>query len=78
MLSKLGTAEDGNIIKTPLTHHDFLWYNRPSRMIYHYDQEALNKVWWGIEATPASTIDVMHVIRNSHTHNQYYLSQKNI
>jgi hypothetical protein len=66
MLSKLKQSSDFNLIKKQLTHHDFVWYNRPSRMIYEYDENDLNKVWWGIEATPLDCKKLMARIKNEH------------
>lgn len=66
MLSKLQTPQDFNFIKQQLSHHDFVWYNRPSRMIYAYDQDKLNKMWWGIEATSAPCKKIMSSIRELH------------
>ncbi len=59
MLSKLKQRNDFMIIPSLLTHHDFVWYNRPSRMIYEYTQEELDTIWWGIEATPLDTTKTM-------------------
>lgn len=55
MLSKLKEAEDFDLIHHIKKHHYFVWYNRPSRMIYGYSKEELDKVWWGIEASSLST-----------------------
>ncbi len=66
MLSKLQKEEDFNLIPSLLTHHNFVWYNRPSRMIYECNQKELDKVWWGIEATPLSVAKTMKNIRTHH------------
>lgn len=66
MLSKLQMPSDFNLITTQLTHHDFVWYNRPSRMIYQYDHDELAQVWWAIEATPAPSRKTMRGIRMHH------------
>ncbi len=66
MLSKLHKPDDFDLIKEALKDHDFVWYNRPSRMIYQYDQDKLNKIWWGIEATPAPCNKIMRALRAVH------------
>jgi len=66
MLSKLKQADNFHIIPSLLKYHDFMWYNRPSRMIYEYTQEELDTIWWGIEATPTNTKKIMrHIATNS-------------
>lgn len=72
MLSKLQTTADFDIVTQQLTHHDFVWYNRPSRMIYGYDQDKLNKMWWAIEATSAPCKKIMHNIQAIHNPNNQY------
>ena len=71
MLSKLKQPNDFAIISALLTHHDFVWYNRPSRMIYQYTQEELDTIWWGIEATPLDTTKAMLYIA---AHKLHHLS----
>ncbi len=66
MLSKLKEPKDFSLITRQLLHHDFVWYNRPSRMIYEYNQKELDSVWWGIEATPLSPTITMKAINKSH------------
>lgn len=66
MLSKLHTPADFTLIQQQLTHHDFVWYNRPSRMIYTYNQDKLNKMWWAIEATSAPCKEIMCNIQAIH------------
>ena len=66
MISKLNHPKDFQIIKTLLCHHDFVWYNRPSRMVYEYDKNELGKVWWGIESSSANRRFVMHGIKHQH------------
>ncbi len=67
MLSKLKQDSDFSLISSILTHHDFVWYNRPSRMIYQYSQPELDTVWWGIEATPLSAKQLMAGIKKHHS-----------
>ncbi len=66
MLSKLHHTEDLNLITSLLTHHDFVWYNRPSRMIYQYNTKELQKTWWGIEASPVKPNGLMRAISMQH------------
>jgi hypothetical protein len=66
MLSKLRTPTDLNLITSLLTHHDFVWYNHPSRMVYQYNEKELQKVWWGIEATPIKPDKLMRAINMQH------------
>ena len=66
MLSKLHEPKDFNLITAQLTHHDFVWYNRSSRMIYQYNKDELKKVWWGTEATPTNVKQTMSGIRTHH------------
>ena len=71
MLSKLKQDNDFLIIPSLLTHHDFVWYNRPSRMIYEYSQEELDTIWWGIEAT---SFDARKAMQHIATHKLHHLS----
>ncbi len=57
MLSKLTSADSFNLVDTINTYHDFIWYNRPSRMFVPLSQEERNKKWWAAEASPISTED---------------------
>ncbi len=66
MLSKLNKPYDFNKITSLLMHHDFVWYNHPSRMIYEYDTNDLSHVWWGVEATATNRKYVMNGIRHQH------------
>ena len=66
MLSKLQKKADFSIISSSLGHHDFTWYNRPSRMIYQYDKNQLAKNWWALEASPLDTHEMMRFIRLNH------------
>ncbi len=52
MLSKLKNEKNFNLIPYLKKQNHFVWYNRPSRMVYQYSEQELNKVYWGIEASP--------------------------
>ncbi len=65
MLGKLQQSSDCAIIPQQLKFHDFIWFNRPSRMIYQNNEEQLEKVWWGIEASPSATNELMQSIKKS-------------
>ena len=69
MLAKLETKKDFELIPKLQTVHNFVWYNRPSRMIYEYNKEQLGSVWWGIEATAYSPIKAMKQIKSYHCKN---------
>ncbi len=66
MLSKLKTENDFQLIPQLQTLHSFVWYNRPSRMIYEYSIEQLDSVWWGIEATSYDSGKTMKQIKSYH------------
>ncbi len=69
MLAKLGTKKDFKLIPKLQTLHSFIWYNRPSRMIYEYNKEQLESVWWGIEATSYNSDKTMKCIQSHHCKN---------
>lgn len=66
MLSKFKAEESFSIIPKLQTLHNFVWYNRPSRMIYGYNEEQLSSVWWGIEATSYDRNKTMEYIKSYH------------
>ena len=66
MLSKLQHADDFKLILSDFMQHDFVWYNRPSRLIYNYTQKELDKCWWGIESNAQPVRQTMHNIRRMH------------
>ena len=63
MLSKLKHATDFTLIDQINTYHDFIWYNRPSRMIPDMTPEERNKQWWGIESSPLSIEEFSSLVR---------------
>lgn len=65
MLSKFTTKNSFEIIPYTKSHHYFVWYNHPSRMVYGYNQQELDHDnWWGIEASPLTAIEVARGITN--------------
>ncbi len=66
MLDKLQRKKDFQLIPKLQRLHNFVWYNRPSRMIYEYNKEQLGSVWWGIEATPYNLKKTMTNIKSYH------------
>ncbi len=62
MLSKLTSAKDFNIVDNVKKYHDFVWYNRPSRMIPSFTAEERNKQWWGIESSPLPTEEFAELV----------------
>lgn len=65
MLSKLQHTTDASLLSSQSKYHDFLWFNRPSRMIYSYNQNELDRVWWGSEASPTATKTVLPMVKNT-------------
>jgi hypothetical protein len=47
LLSKIQCAQDFSLITKFLQYHDFVWYNRPSRMVYRNRKGK----WWSTEAS---------------------------
>ncbi len=55
MLSKFKNKQSFDLIAYTKSHHYFVWYNHPSRMVYGYTQQELDhNNWWGIEGSPLS------------------------
>lgn len=64
LLSKLDCQESFGLIDELTQYHYFVWFNRPSRMVY---KNKTNQ-WWSVEASPLDTHTVAHGIRNSGAH----------
>ncbi len=52
MLSKFQHADNFRSIPALKKYHTFIWYNRPSRMVYGYTGQQLDSAWWHLEASP--------------------------
>ncbi len=57
MLSKLTSPDSFKLVDTINNYHDFVWYNRPSRMFVPLSQSERNKKWWAAEASPMAMQD---------------------
>jgi len=64
MLSKIQTTKDLSLISELLQYHYFVWYLRPSRMVY--DKTKLKNIWFGSEMSPLNkdTLATGIAIRN--------------
>lgn len=61
LLSKIQCPENFNLIPKFLQYHDFVWYNRPSRMLYSNKKGK----WWSTEASPLQAKSVAHGIKKA-------------
>jgi len=62
MLSKLTSEKNFTIVDNVRKYHDFVWYNRPSRMVPLFTPEERNKQWWGIESSPLPTEEFAELV----------------
>lgn len=65
LLSKLDSQESFNLIDELARYHYFVWFNRPSRMVYTNKQNQ----WWSVEASSLDAHTVAHGIKKSRTRN---------
>lgn len=65
MLSKLQEKKDFDIIKNLKKHHDFIWYNRASRMGYGMSAQEITTQYWALEASPLSAQQVAQEINKA-------------
>lgn len=59
LLSKVECAQNFDLISGFLRYHDFVWYNRPSRMVYSNKKGK----WWSTEASPMDRKSLIDGIR---------------
>lgn len=59
LLSKLQCSQDFSLIAKFLQYHNFVWYNRPSRMVYRNKKGK----WWFTEASPLDAHSVANGIK---------------
>jgi hypothetical protein len=59
LLSKFTDSKSFDLIKQFLRYHDFVWYNRPSRMVY---PDKKNK-WWSVEASDLKASEIAYGIK---------------
>jgi hypothetical protein len=65
MLSKLQEKKDFDTIKNLKKHHDFIWYNRASRMGYSMSPQEIATQYWALEASPLPAQQVAHEINKA-------------
>lgn len=49
LLSKLATPEDAALIDYCMNYHSFIWFSRPSRIVYDFEKHKDD--WWSVEAS---------------------------
>jgi hypothetical protein len=60
MLSKIEKTADTHIISELLQYQNFVWLNRPSRMIYQPEQR--KNMWWASEASPLPATELARAV----------------
>lgn len=65
MMSKI-TDTDSSLIKQIAPHHDFVWYNRPSRQLYQTKTAHPRGKWWQAEYSEMKNKKLAQHIKQQH------------